>query len=239
MESQSYQSKEELQIDQPETRSELPSQSNVAQDHKKLYKSTGPPGSSRPDGQSSQFVSVDKKIGAIVKAGRKEEDRGRPSVKKGKASKIGDGEGGEGGSGGGVLQGPLAQGVCLPMPDNLNQGNYRHGPTASGDGDTLEMPEACTQKFACECGKVFPRNNSLVRHKSFNCLLNANPDTDISSKRRQTPSPLKTPKSAGLKLFRPSPITPAKASLECSVTTPTTILVQDQKLESILLKRKT
>ena len=73
MESQSYQSKEELQIDQPETRSELPSQSNVAQEHK----STGPPGSSRPDSQSSQFVSVDKKIGAIVNAGRKEEDSGR------------------------------------------------------------------------------------------------------------------------------------------------------------------
>ena len=46
------------------------------------------------------------------------------SEKKGKASKIGDGGGSGGGSGGGVLQGgPLARGVYLLMPDNLNEGN--------------------------------------------------------------------------------------------------------------------
>ena len=200
-------------MDKPQSNDDLPPQPN--QDHKELT-------SSQHDGQSSPFVSLDKMIGSIVNAGRKEENRGRSSVKKGKANKIGDEIcGGGERDGGGLLQGLFAGG-------------------AAGDHKLENSQVSCSKEFVCECGKVFPRNNSLLRHRSFYYLLNDPPNADITSKRRQTPSPLKTPRSAGLKQLRPSPITPAKATLDISnKCSDTNILIQDEKLESILLKRMT
>jgi hypothetical protein len=157
-------------------------------------------------------VFVDKKIVSIVNAGREGRPKGRHSGKRGK----------------------------------LTNKKFEKG-GMSGDGDKLDASEvvgSLTEEFACDCGKTFPRNNSLVRHKRFFCLLNSNPNSETSSKRTQTPSPLKTPKSSGLKLLRPSPITPAKASLDMTKCSDTdsgrrdpAIFVQDQMLETILLKR--
>ena len=57
------------------------------------------------------------------------------------------------------------------------------------------------EQFVCQCGKIYGRSSSLVRHQ-INCKAMASSPERLL-KRRQSPSPLKTPRSAGFKILKP------------------------------------
>ena len=97
-----------------------------------------------------------------------------------------------------------------------SQGRGRKGRPPKVQVVREEVDTETPEIFVCECGDTFSTQRSLTRHQSYRCKLIASRATspECNPKRRQTPSPLKTPRSAGLKLMKPSPVTPAKPQLE-------------------------
>lgn len=72
----------------------------------------------------------------------------------------------------------------------------------SGDGKDLFE----SLKVKCTCGKEFTMQNSLDRHRNYYCKLRSSLGSNpvLDSKRRPTPSPVKSKRSAADKIVRSS-----------------------------------
>ena len=68
------------------------------------------------------------------------------------------------------------------------------------------------EEYICDCGKIYATGRSLIKHQ-IDCSSRKLSSPEDRGKRRPTPSPLKTPRSAGSKLLKFSAATPVKSQL--------------------------
>ena len=106
-----------------------------------------------------------------------------------------------------------------------------------GGGDETSKKEdgQVNEGSLCDCGKSFPKKKNLVQHREKHCPLNklVLPVSPIF-KRRQTPSPMKTPRSGGFKLQKLDVHGAPDFDQETTHTLPPTIYVKDEEAESLL-----
>ena len=107
------------------------------------------------------------------------------------------------------------------------RGRPRSSGAATGEGGDVHQ-EAVESE--CECGRTFTSKKYLVQHHKFCPAKNKPVPVSPLIKRRQTPSPMKTPKSAGAKFLKVAPATPKTTHSNVGTTT----YVQDHDTEILL-----